>query len=160
MARDLAHSWIPNDFAPSAVFSLQAAAGLVGNFSVLHATAPLSDSASCKCVVRPACGLEDPPEEDPPAGGSVPLPRKPKPGPPGGKGPWKGGGNEANPPEMPGWEGCVMVYGYRYLDPETGRWPSRDPIEKEGGINLYGFVGNDGLNAWDLLGLITLILIN
>ena len=33
------------------------------------------------------------------------------------------------------------------------RWPSRDPIEEEGGLNLYGFVGNDGVNAIDLIGL-------
>jgi len=32
-------------------------------------------------------------------------------------------------------------------------WPSRDPIGEEGGINLYGFVGNDGVNKWDILGL-------
>ena len=32
-------------------------------------------------------------------------------------------------------------------------WPSRDPIGEEGGINLYGFVGNDGVNRWDYLGL-------
>ncbi len=44
-------------------------------------------------------------------------------------------------------------YGYRYYDPETGRWPSRDSIEERGGVNLYGFVGNDGVNAWDLLGM-------
>ena len=31
-------------------------------------------------------------------------------------------------------------------------WPSRDPIQEDGGINLYGFVGNDGVNQWDLLG--------
>jgi len=47
----------------------------------------------------------------------------------------------------------VSVYGFRYLDPVTGRWINRDPIEEEGGINLYGFVGNDGVNAWDVLGL-------
>jgi hypothetical protein len=35
----------------------------------------------------------------------------------------------------------------------TGRWPSRDPIEEQGGINLYGFVGNDGLNRIDVLGM-------
>ena len=46
----------------------------------------------------------------------------------------------------------LFYYGYRYYDPVTGRWPSRDPIEEEGGINLYGFLGNDGVNAWDLLG--------
>jgi hypothetical protein len=32
-------------------------------------------------------------------------------------------------------------------------WPSRDPIEENGGINLYGFVGNDGVNRWDIFGL-------
>jgi RHS repeat-associated protein len=47
----------------------------------------------------------------------------------------------------------LYYYGYRYYDPVTGRWPSRDPIEERGGINLYGFVGNDGVNQWDLLGL-------
>jgi RHS repeat-associated protein len=46
----------------------------------------------------------------------------------------------------------VTYYGYRYYDPQTGRWPSRDPIEEEGGINLYGFVYNDGVNLWDVLG--------
>ena len=46
----------------------------------------------------------------------------------------------------------VAYYGYRYYDPQTGKWPSRDPIEEEGGINLYGFVGNDGIRKWDYLG--------
>jgi hypothetical protein len=31
-------------------------------------------------------------------------------------------------------------------------WPNRDPIEEAGGYNLNGFVRNDGVNAWDLLG--------
>jgi uncharacterized protein RhaS with RHS repeats len=47
----------------------------------------------------------------------------------------------------------IYYYGYRYYDPVTGRWPSRDPIEEGGGTNLYGFVGNDGVNWWDYLGL-------
>ena len=47
----------------------------------------------------------------------------------------------------------MWFYGYRWYDPVTSRWLCRDPIEEEGGINLYGFVGNDGLNHWDLLGL-------
>ena len=50
----------------------------------------------------------------------------------------------------------VTHYGYRYYDPNTGRWPSRDPIEERGGMNLYGFVNNDGVNRWDTLGLYTL----
>ncbi|MGJ8635156.1 MAG: RHS repeat-associated core domain-containing protein, partial [Luteolibacter sp.] len=47
----------------------------------------------------------------------------------------------------------LYYYGYRYYDPETGRWPSRDPIEEKGGINLYGFVGNNGISMIDLFGL-------
>ena len=48
----------------------------------------------------------------------------------------------------------VADYLYRYYDPLTGRWPSRDPIEERGGVNLYGFVGNNGVGRLDLLGLI------
>jgi hypothetical protein len=47
---------------------------------------------------------------------------------------------------------CVADYGYRYYDPLTGRWPSRDPIDEEGGLNLYGFVMNDPIGQFDLLG--------
>jgi RHS repeat-associated protein len=46
----------------------------------------------------------------------------------------------------------LYYYGYRYYDPITGRWPSRDPIEERGGVNLYGFVGNNGVNRMDILG--------
>jgi RHS repeat-associated protein len=46
-------------------------------------------------------------------------------------------------------------YGYRQLNPLTGRWVSRDPIEEAGGVNLYGFVGNDGISQVDLLGLMS-----
>ena len=48
----------------------------------------------------------------------------------------------------------VAYYGYRYYDPLTGRWPSRDPVGEKGGANLYGFVGNDGVDANDPLGLL------
>ena len=44
-------------------------------------------------------------------------------------------------------------YGYRYYDPRDGRWLNRDPIGEQGGPNLYGFVGNDGVNRWDYLGM-------
>jgi len=46
----------------------------------------------------------------------------------------------------------VTYYGFRYYDPETGRWPSRDPVQEDGGLNLYGFVENSSINTWDLLG--------
>lgn len=42
-------------------------------------------------------------------------------------------------------------YGYRYYDPATGRWPSRDPIGEEGGV--YKMCGNDIVNNADFLGL-------
>jgi RHS repeat-associated protein len=38
---------------------------------------------------------------------------------------------------------------YRAYDPVTGRWLSRDPIGEEGGINLYGYVGNNPVNLVD-----------
>jgi hypothetical protein len=46
----------------------------------------------------------------------------------------------------------VTYYSYRWYDPFTGRWPSKDPIEEDGGINLYGFTVNDGVNWIDILG--------
>jgi RHS repeat-associated protein len=47
-----------------------------------------------------------------------------------------------------------LYYGYRYLDTMNGRWVSRDPIGEEGGLNLYGMGGNDGVNRVDRLGMI------
>jgi len=44
-------------------------------------------------------------------------------------------------------------YGFRYYSPDLGRWINRDPIEEEGGANLYGFVGNQPIRKWDKLGL-------
>ena len=34
-----------------------------------------------------------------------------------------------------------------------GRWINRDPIEEEGGINLYGAFANDPVNLSDEYGL-------
>jgi len=48
--------------------------------------------------------------------------------------------------------GSVADYTYRYYHPKTGRWPSRDPIEERGGVNLYGFVGNSPVFWYDVLG--------
>jgi RHS repeat-associated protein len=47
----------------------------------------------------------------------------------------------------------LNYYGYRYFDTSPGRWLSRDPSEEDGGNNLYDFVGNDGINGCDELGL-------
>jgi RHS repeat-associated protein len=47
----------------------------------------------------------------------------------------------------------LVYYGYRYCNPQTGKWISRDPSEEAGGLNLYTFIGNDGINSVDFLGL-------
>jgi RHS repeat-associated protein len=49
--------------------------------------------------------------------------------------------------------GGLYYYAYRWYNTYTGSWPSRDPIEEEGGVNLYGFVLNVGVNRFDYLGL-------
>ena len=43
---------------------------------------------------------------------------------------------------------------FRAYDQKTGRWLSPDPIMEAGGINLYGYVGNNPLNGIDPLGLV------
>ena len=36
----------------------------------------------------------------------------------------------------------LLYYGYRQYIPELGRWASRDPIQEEGGCNLFCFIEN------------------
>ena len=43
-------------------------------------------------------------------------------------------------------------YGFRYYDPVTGRWPSRDPMVERGGLSLYAMTDNDLINFIDLMG--------
>jgi RHS repeat-associated protein len=47
----------------------------------------------------------------------------------------------------------LYYYLYRHYDPLTGRWSSRDPIEEQGGVNLYGSLGNNMIDYVDFLGL-------
>jgi len=47
----------------------------------------------------------------------------------------------------------LYYYGLRYYNPELGRWLSRDPIEEEGGPNVYRFVNNKPLSLYDYLGM-------
>jgi RHS repeat-associated protein len=65
----------------------------------------------------------------------------------------------------------LLYYGFRYYNPQTGRWPNRDPIDELGfnrlskedsdddsnglqsDTNLYGFVANNPTNDIDVLGL-------
>lgn len=48
----------------------------------------------------------------------------------------------------------LVYYGLRYYSPSLGRFINRDPSEEQGGLNLYAFCSNNGINAWDYLGLI------
>ena len=43
-------------------------------------------------------------------------------------------------------------YGYRFYSPSLMRWLNRDPIEEEGGVNLYCFCGNALPYKIDLMG--------
>ena len=44
-------------------------------------------------------------------------------------------------------------YGRRYYNPALGRFLGRDPIAEKGGLHLYAFAGNNGINRWDYLGM-------
>ena len=46
----------------------------------------------------------------------------------------------------------LCYYGYRFYHPPLMRWLNRDPIEEEGDVNLYGFLGNASLFFVDGLG--------
>jgi RHS repeat-associated protein len=46
----------------------------------------------------------------------------------------------------------LYYYGYRFYSPLMQRWISRDPIEEEGGINVYAFAEGDPIGSFDSLG--------
>jgi RHS repeat-associated protein len=47
----------------------------------------------------------------------------------------------------------MVYYGYRYYNPELGRFICQVPIEETGGENLFAAVGNNHISRWDRLGL-------
>jgi len=49
-------------------------------------------------------------------------------------------------------EASLYYYGYRFYSPVLMRWLNRDPIEEQGGLNLYGFCGNSSVYKIDLNG--------
>ena len=48
----------------------------------------------------------------------------------------------------------LVYYNYRHYSPSDGRWISRDPIEEQGGANLYGFVNNLPIKLFDQQGML------
>lgn len=51
----------------------------------------------------------------------------------------------------------LVYFGYRFYSPDLGRWLNRDPIEEQGGLNLYVMVFNNPLTYIDGLGAAPLI---
>lgn len=47
----------------------------------------------------------------------------------------------------------LLYYGYRFYNPNTGRWLNRDPLGEAGGLNLYRACNNDLVGGIDELGL-------
>lgn len=61
--------------------------------------------------------------------------------------------HQENPPTPTATASGVRFYGYRYLNPELGRWINRDPIGERGGVNIYSAFLNEGLSLIDPYGL-------
>lgn len=48
----------------------------------------------------------------------------------------------------------LVYYGYRYYSTTLGRFINRDPIEENGGVNLYGICANNAVASWDFMGML------
>ena len=51
-------------------------------------------------------------------------------------------------------ESGLYYFGRRFYSPRLARWLTRDPIEEDGGLNLYAYCGNNAVNGIDILGLV------
>ena len=49
----------------------------------------------------------------------------------------------------------LIYFNYRFYDFQIGHWLSKDPIEEQGGINLYAFLQNSVTFEFDVWGLVT-----
>ena len=125
--------------------------------AVMVTATPALDVPAAPVTAANARRFDLPPDEDsddPPIGGAPVSGPKPPPNgsPPVGNRPFPRDRKRQKTLKSRGLRPRVTDYLYRYFDPVTGRWASRDPIAENGGVNLYGFVGNDGVNCWDSLG--------
>jgi RHS repeat-associated protein len=115
-----------------------------------HTSSGQTAPETCRSASKSPVSKEDPPpEEDGGTARSKTPPTPPKNGPAGSAHQTP---NTKKTSKINDFRAEVNYYGYRWYDPLTGRWPSRDPIEERGGLNLYGFVGSDGVNWIDILG--------
>ena len=49
-------------------------------------------------------------------------------------------------------ESGFFYYGKRFYSPMLCRWINRDPIDEDGGVNLYGFCSNRSISSFDKVG--------
>jgi RHS repeat-associated protein len=47
----------------------------------------------------------------------------------------------------------TVISNQRYYNSNLGCWTKRDPIQEQGGFNLYAMVRNNPVDEWDILGL-------
>ena len=116
-----------------------------------HTSSGLTAPDQCHTAEKSSPPPSEPPPED--GGGAAVSKSPPKPPTEGPIGNKHDTPKSKKPSKIKDFYGCVAYYGYRYYHPNLGRWINRDPIEESGGMNVYGFVGNDGVNANDFLGL-------
>ncbi|HEV2471965.1 MAG TPA: RHS repeat-associated core domain-containing protein [Chthonomonadales bacterium] len=76
---------------------------------------------------------------------------------------------DTSPDVYSGFEGADGYYsdgetglelaGYRYYDETAGRFVTRDPVSYAGGVNVYGYVGNDPQSEADPAGLFHMVVV-
>jgi RHS repeat-associated protein len=88
-------------------------------------------------------------------GGTVPTPASD--GTPSTVDPWDGPG--AHYGGYTDHETGLTLHGFRYYDPNRGRWVNRDPIGVDGGLDMYAYVLGNPVTGMDPLGTDTLLIV-